>query len=113
MIVFCSTLVAGSSRAIGLDAFGRSGTDGDTRKNTPNKNVVIDLGKPIRNSSGLTFALKGILGFGKAKLSKDFKASWNVIKYTQVDGFLPCKTKFQEVSNFCMQSHFQYLLQVL
>ena len=75
MIVFCSTLVAGSSRAIGLDAFGRSGTDGDTRKNTPNKNVAIDLGKPIRNSSGLTFALKGILGFGKAKLSKDFKAS--------------------------------------
>lgn len=68
---FCSTLVAGSSRAIGLDAFGRSGTDGDTsdQKNTPNNLSLFDLGKPIRNSSGLTFALKGILRFGTAKLS--------------------------------------------
>lgn len=55
---FCSTLVPGSSRAIGLDAFGGSGTDGDTRKTHPNKNVVIDLGKPIWNSSGLTFCSK-------------------------------------------------------
>ena len=69
---FCSTLVPGSSRAIGLDAFGGSGTDLDTRKTHPTKTVAIDLGKPIRNSSGPTFALKGILGFRKAKLRKDF-----------------------------------------